>query len=127
MKFAQIKDTEVINIIFVESSNVPSWVQFPEYIESENAEIGDFYINGVFTPPLPKIPTAADNYSTALYLLQQTDWSALADISNPLYSNPYLENQDEFLSYRSKIRAIAVNPTEGNIDFPTQPTVKWSS
>lgn len=69
---------------------------------------------------------AAQNKTTASQLLSDTDWTATVDISNPQYSNPYLTNQDEFLSYRSQVRAIAVNPPEQPAIFPEQPTAQWS-
>ena len=70
---------------------------------------------------------AAQNKSTATSLLQQTDWTCTVDITNPQYSNPYLMNQDAFLTYRSTVRNIAVNPPTTPAVFPTQPQEVWSS
>jgi len=83
-------------------------------------------------PPPPPAPTPeeiqAQNKATASSLLQQTDWTATVDISNPQYSNPYLMNQDDFLAYRSAVRAIAVNPPTTPVTvWPTLPTEQWSS
>jgi hypothetical protein len=69
---------------------------------------------------------AASNKQTAVDLLNQTDWTAIPDVADPLKSNPYLTNQAEFVAYRSQVRAIAVNPTFDAV-FPTEPTEVWSS
>ena len=70
---------------------------------------------------------AAQNKATATQLLQETDWTCTVDINNPEYSNPYLMNQDEFLMYRSQVRAIAVNPPTTPAVFPPMPDEVWSS
>lgn len=57
----------------------------------------------------------------ALILLQSTDWATLSDVT---IGNPKLTNQNEFLSYRSVIRGLAVNPVE-NPNWPTIPTETW--
>jgi hypothetical protein len=67
-----------------------------------------------------------DNKSRAEQLLQQTDWTATVDISNPQYSNPYLATQDAFLAYRSQLRAIAVNPPVV-ADWPVKPNEVWTT
>jgi len=59
-------------------------------------------------------------------LLSETDWTSIADVANPAVSNPYLTNQPEFLSYRSTVRNLAVNPVADPV-WPTQPTAVWSS
>lgn len=68
----------------------------------------------------------AQNKAQAQALLSDTDWTCTVDINNPQYSNPYLTNQDEFLAYRSTVRAIAVNPPTTPAVFPTQPVATWS-
>lgn len=67
----------------------------------------------------------AANKQQAETLLQQTDWAATVDINNPQYSNPYLGNQDEFLSYRSDVRKIAVNPPVTVDAWPVKPDEVW--
>lgn len=69
---------------------------------------------------------AANNKTTAVNLLNATDWTSIADVADPEKSNPYLMNQTEFISYRSTVRNIAVNPTFDAI-FPTEPNEVWSS
>jgi hypothetical protein len=68
-----------------------------------------------------------NNKSTAESLLQQTDWTATVDISDPQYSDPYLVNQAEFLAYRSAVRQIAVNPPVTVVQWPTKPEEIWSA
>lgn len=81
------------------------------------------------TPPTPEEIQEANkaaNKVEAQQLLQATDWTATVDISNPQFSNPYLANQDEFLAYRSQVRAIAVNPPATPVDpWPTLPAEDW--
>jgi hypothetical protein len=79
-------------------------------------------------PPPPFTPEQIrdQNNGEAINRLQLTDWAATVDISNPVYSNPYLANQDAFLTYRSAIRAIAVNPPSTLVDpWPTEPLPDW--
>ena len=79
-------------------------------------------------PPAPPAPDIQQqNKSTAQGLLQQTDWTCTVDITNPQYSNPYLMNQDAFLTYRSTVRAIAVNPPTTPAVFPPMPQEVWSN
>lgn len=66
-----------------------------------------------------------DNKLQATQLLQSTDWACTVDIANPQYTNPYLINQDEFLSYRSQVRKIAVNPPSELVTFPDVPKAVW--
>ena len=66
-----------------------------------------------------------ENKNKAAQLLQQTDWTVMPDVADPLQSNPYLTNQAEFVAYRSKLRSIAVNPTI-TVVFPTMPNEVWS-
>ena len=91
-----------------------------------NVTVGWGYVDNKFIAPAP-IPEQiqAQNKTDAIALLSQTDWTATVDISNPQYSNPYLANQDEFLTYRSSVRAIAVNPPTTPAIFPAVPVEVW--
>jgi hypothetical protein len=62
----------------------------------------------------------------ATSILQATDWTSIADVGDPTKSNPYLVNQAAFISYRSTVRNLAVNPVVDPV-FPTAPTEEWSS
>jgi hypothetical protein len=62
----------------------------------------------------------------ATTILNATDWTSIADVGDPTKSNPYLVNQADFISYRSTVRNLAVNPVTDPV-FPTAPTEEWSS
>jgi hypothetical protein len=76
--------------------------------------------------PVPPPPNyAADNKAQAEQLLQSTDWVELPSVSNPA-NTPHLENINEFLAYRTAVRAIAVNPPTTPAVFPAKPDEVWS-
>lgn len=86
---------------------------------------GDFgAISPYVSPPL-RINTAADNKTEASLRLAATDWINQPDVYDPA-NKLHLTNRDAFLSYRSQIRAVAVNPTDGNLNWPTEPNAAWS-
>lgn len=62
----------------------------------------------------------------AVKLLNDTDWTTIPDVANPSDSNPYLTNQREFMTWRSEIRQLAVNPVVAPV-WPTQPTPQWGN
>lgn len=74
---------------------------------------------------LAKQPTADENKATASQLLSDSDW-----IENPSVSDtsntPHLTNTDALIAWRVAVRAIAVNPTAGDIAWPVQPATIWS-
>jgi hypothetical protein len=76
-------------------------------------------------PEPPPGPTAQQNKATAQSKLASTDWVNQPDVYDPSL-NPHLLNRDEYLQYRSQVRAVAVNPTSGPINWPTEPTPQWS-
>jgi hypothetical protein len=61
--------------------------------------------------------------SRKLYL---TDWTTIADVADPTKSDPYLTNQADFVSYRSNLRKLAVNPVINPV-WPVEPTAIWSA
>jgi hypothetical protein len=79
------------------------------------------------TPASPYVPTAEDNKSTAIYLLQQTDWTQIPSVSDPALSNPYLANKNAFDLYRNSVRQYALNPVAGDINWPVAPTEVWTA
>lgn len=125
--YAQIENNLVVNLIIVDENNVPDWVVAPKYIESDVAKIGDTYENGQFIPYVPPAPTSEENKKRAIKLLQETDWTSVADVGNPDMSNPYLINQAEFIAWRSSVRAVAVNPLAGFDVIPVKPQEQWSN
>ena len=71
---------------------------------------------------------AQANKAMAILLLQQTDWTSVADVGNSAMSNPYLENQAEFIAWRSQVRAIAVTPVAGTpAIFNEMPQEVWQT
>lgn len=105
-------------------------VAYPMYwVDCDNSITAYQYMyeNSNFVPYVIPQPTAEQNKSNAVFLLQQTDWTSVADVGNPEMSNPYLVNQAEFIAWRSQVRAIAVNPVGGANIFPTKPQEQWSS
>jgi hypothetical protein len=123
-KYAIIENTLVTNVAVADAEFAQSqgWVSCPEEVSASWT-----YVNDVFMPPTPYVPSADDNKSTAVNLLQATDWTSIPDVADSTLSNPYLTNQADFFAYRSALRAIAVNPTEGNLDWPTKPQEQWSN
>lgn len=123
MNYAIIENNLVINIALAEPdfAKQQGWIACPE-----DVSIGWSYIDGQFIEP-PPFDYSEQNKAQAKQLLQATDWTATVDISNPQYSNPYLMNQDEFLAYRSQVRAIAVNPPTTLVVFPNKPDEVWSN
>jgi len=69
----------------------------------------------------------AQNKQLASQYLTATDWTSIPSVADPAQSTPYLTNQPAFLSYRSQIRAIAVNPPATPVElWPEMPTEEWS-
>jgi hypothetical protein len=124
--YAVIENTLVTNVVVsdVEFAQSQGWVVCPD-----NVSIGWTYVNGQFVDPIHPTPEEiqAQNKQQATSLLQQTDWTCTVDINNPQYSNPYLTNQDAFLTYRSIVRNIAVNPPITPAEFPAKPQEIWSN
>lgn len=96
--------------------------------DSPSAGIGWSYINNAWVEPALPIPTSDENKQTAIELLSKTDWTAADDVGNPQKANPYLQNQAEFIAWRSQIRAIAISPTEGYFEIFAQiPKENWAT
>ena len=66
-----------------------------------------------------------ENASYGKQLLLDTDWTAPSSIADPLESNPYLANRQEFLAYRGAVRAIVLDPPVETPVWPTLPTENW--
>ena len=126
------------NVHALQWDNGTGWIEFNDGSPNEDITVlplwagnAELAWNTANNPPPPPAPTPeqiqAQNKGEASSLLQQTDWTATVDIANPQYSNPYLMNQDDFLAYRSAVRAIAVNPPTTPVTvWPTLPTEQWS-
>ena len=69
---------------------------------------------------------AAQIGAQAQALLSSTDWTTIPSVADPAQSNPYLTNQNEFIAWRSQVRAIAVTPTYTSV-IPPEPKDTWSN
>lgn len=103
----------------LDTSNPSSKQIFEECVAGNYGPVAEY------VPPAPYVPTADDNKTTAVSLLQTTDWTQIPSVSDPSLSNPYLANKLAFDQYRNDVRQYAVYPVEGNIDWPTAPTENW--
>jgi hypothetical protein len=100
------------------------WVDCPDDITAGNYN----YINGQFVPvPPPAPPTAEENKEFASKLLYETDWTTIPDVADSTKSNPYLDNAQDFVAYRNSVRQIAINPTEGYVQWASKPTAIWKT
>lgn len=127
---ALISPQENNRIAQVEPDNLVFEVAQPLYWTTcpDNCTTQWTYVDGKFIEPTPQIPTAEQNKQAAILLLQQTDWTTIADVGDPALSNPYLENRDEFIAWRSQVRAIAVTPIAGNLEiFNQMPQEVWKT
>jgi hypothetical protein len=79
------------------------------------------------TPVPPQAPTAAQNKQTAVQKLKNTDWTTIPDVGDPTKSNPYLSNVQDFVVYRNAVRQYAINPVDGNINWPATPQEVWTT
>jgi hypothetical protein len=51
-------------------------------------------------------------------LLENSDWSTLPDVQTQL------SNYNDFVSYRSQLRELLINPVENSV-FPSEPEARW--
>jgi hypothetical protein len=71
------------------------------------------------------INTAEDNKNIASAKLAETDWVELLSVTDS--TQPvYLTNKKEFDNYRLQLRLICINPSSGNITFPSKPNSIWN-
>ncbi len=109
IEFSDFRPNEVI-------SSLPAW--------ANNAYLA--WQNAIATRDQIKKPTVADNKITASNLLSQTDWANQLDVIDNTRT-VYLTNQNDFLIFREKVRAILVNCVDGDIDWPLIPKAVWAS
>ena len=120
MKYAIIENQVVVNMAIAD----PEYAQSQGWVEAtDDISIGWGYVDGQFVEPPPP-DYSAQNKAQAEQLLQATDWVELPSVSNPA-NTPHLENINEFLAYRTAVRAIAVNPPTTPAVFPVAPSEIW--
>lgn len=130
MIYVYLTDSIVTDVAKVDPYLIFNKEYAAQFIQApDEVTYGWSYNGSTFAPPPAPTPEdiQSDNKQAAMSLLQQTDWTCTVDITNPQYSNPYLMNQEEFLTYRSQVRAIAVNPPTTPAVFPAKPNEVWSS
>jgi hypothetical protein len=103
---------------------------YPDYeinwISPKVAPVTNDQINAKYLELLAQVP-AKNNKAKAEELLSATDWVNQPDVINTA-NNPHLLNQDAFLTYRTTVRQIAVNPPSTEVtNWPTLPSEIWSS
>lgn len=101
---------------------------YPQVVATRDFEAFDAQGNQVQYDMAAVDEQAAKNAckQQASALLYATDWTTIPDVANPSDSNPYLINQREFMTWRSEIRQLAVNPVVDPV-WPTQPTPQWGN
>ena len=67
----------------------------------------------------PAPPTSDENYDKAIKLLNESDWTQLADIGLTT------DNVIVWRTYRAALRVIAKSPTAGNLTWPTKPDEEY--
>ena len=93
------------------------WVDCPDNIESHRYTYANNQFNLI--PESPSTPhTVEENEELAKQKLKDSDWSVLPDVN--------LQNKAEWETYRSALRAIAVNPQSGDVPWPVRPQKIWS-
>jgi hypothetical protein len=146
----QVGDYQVLfpNTSFPASGPTPEWmvenscmyvtVWLPYDASTQYLESASPYIDGntVYTIIVAQMSAeqiaqyqaslAANIAAQGKQILSNTDWTAIASIADPTESDPYLTNRPEFLTYRSAVRAIVLNPSYDSV-YPTAPVEHWSN
>ena len=141
MKYENIKNLSWANqektsinckVLFVGQSEYFPFSASPHDVEAHGVQIYSECVSGKWgliedyvEPVRPPIP-AEINKAIAGQLLADTDWAMVSDVSDAELSDPYLTNKSEFVAYRNEVRAILRNPTPGVINWPENPSAKWS-
>jgi hypothetical protein len=122
------------NVHALQWDDVAGWIEFNEPIPNEEITSLPAWANCCMTkwteantPVPPQPPTAEQNKATAVDKLQATDWATIPDVADPLKSNPYLSNAQDFVVYRNSVRQYAVYPVAGDINWPAVPQEVWTN
>lgn len=120
------------NVHALQWDGVAGWIEFKDPVPNEEITSLPAWANCCMakwteanTPVPPQPPTAQQNKIKATELLQATDWTTIPDVADPVKSNPYLSNVQDFVVYRNAVRQYAVYPVAGNINWPTVPQEVW--
>jgi hypothetical protein len=122
------------NVHALQWDGVAGWIEFNEPIPNEEISSLPSWANCCMAkwdqanqPPDPAPPTAEQNKETAVTKLQETDWATIPDVADPIKSNPYLSNAQDFVVYRNAVRQYAVYPAAGDINWPAVPQEVWTT
>jgi hypothetical protein len=121
MKYVYLTDNLVTDQCQIDPYNVFSEDYASLFIEApDEVTFGWKLENGEWFPPAGPTPEEiqAQNKSQAEQLLQQTDWTQIADVD--------LVNKADFTAYRAEVRAIALNPPVTVAQWPTKPEEIWA-
>jgi len=123
-----------VNVHALQWDGIAGWIEFNESIPNEEITALPSWAtccmtkwNEANTPVPPQPPTAEQNKATAIQKLQNTDWATIPDVADPLKSNPYLSNSQDFVTYRNSVRQYAVYPVAGDINWPVVPQEVWTN
>jgi hypothetical protein len=119
------------NVHALQWDGVAGWIEFNEPIPNESITELPAWTTCCMTkwaeannpPPVP--PTAEQIKQVAIQLLQNTDWATISDVADPLKSNPYLSNAQDFVVYRNAVRQYAINPVAEKVNWPDVPQAIW--
>lgn len=111
--------------------NNTGWIEFNDGKPQENImELPQWALNALAAwevawsnsnmPPPPPTPEEiqASNLETAKLLLKESDFTQLADVN--------LINKQDWVLYRTQVRAIANNPPSTFVEFPSVPSLIWA-
>lgn len=122
------------NIHALQWDGVAGWIEFKDPVPNEEITSLPAWVNCCMTkwteantPKPPEPPSAAQNKANAVARLQATDWTTIPDVADPVKSNPYLSNVQDFVTYRNAVRQYAINPVAGNINWPVLPQEVWTT
>jgi len=122
------------NVHALQWDGAAGWIEFKDSVPNEEITSLPAWANCCMTkwteantPKPPEPPTAEQNKQTAVTLLQATDWTTIPDVADPVKSNPYLSNAQDFVVYRNAVRQYAVYPVAGYINWPTVPQEVWTN
>jgi hypothetical protein len=122
------------NVHALQWDGVAGWIEFKDPVPNEEITSLPSWTNCCMnkwteanTPVPPQPPTAEQNKVTAVGKLQATDWATIPDVADPLKSNPYLSNAQDFVTYRNAVRQYAIYPVAGDINWPTVPQEIWTT
>ncbi len=122
-----------LNVRALQWRNTSGWLEFWDQANQDITELPSWVAccvakyDASFVPQPPVPPTVGENKSTAISLLQATDWTQIPSVSDPALSNPYLSNKLAFDQYRNSVRQYALNPVAGDINWPTMPQEVWTT